>query len=180
MSYEIIKSVTINFDRRQASICSAPNNVFPRTYETWRPQVSGQGFDQWLGYFAHDCFGGSAQFLPSCESKAHEAYLRACDEMGGAWKRAYERFGDLSSPEYKAFEDEWCEKFVAFLRHGERDRGRYYITKNGRRVTVKVRRGRYGQLAGHYTYPTTPKSVSWIRQRVITHELPEFRSEPAK
>ena len=179
MSYEIIQSVTINFDRKQVSIRSAANNITPRTYETWHPQVDGAAFEQWLGYFARDCFGGSAQFLPSCESKAHEAYLRACDEMGGAWSYAYHKFGDLSSPEYKDFEEQWCRIFIDFLRDGERDGGRYYITKNGRRVTIRIRRGCYGGLSGHYSYPTNPKTVSWIRQRVITGELPEFESEPA-
>lgn len=178
MSYDIVKSVSIDPVSRTVNIVSAANNVTPRTYESWNPLRDGSPFtfDTWLEAFASDCFGGSAQFLPSCESKAHEAYLVACDRMGGDWRAAYNRYGELTGDDYESFKRDWMRVFIDFILTGERDRRKFHMTVNGRTVTVSIRRGVYGNLTGCYRYTMTPKAVSWIRQRVITAGLPEFKS----
>lgn len=175
MSVDIIKNISINSDKRTISVTSAANNVTPRHYETWYPLKGGHfTFDTWLEALASDCFNGSAQFLPSCESKAHEAYLYACEKMGGDWRYAYNRFGAIDGPEYDAFREGWRRVFLDFLLAGERDTRKFVMSCNGRPVNLSVRRGRYGDLTGSYRYTTAPKPVSWIRKTVITREFSKF------
>lgn len=179
MSVELVKSVSINPIHRTISVTSASNNVTPRTYGTWNPlgDKSPFTFESWLRAFASDCFDGSSQFLPSCESLAHEAYLRTCQEMGGDWCQTYERY-DFDSAEYADFKERWCSRFIELVLSGSRDRRKFNITRNGRPVTVSVRRSRYGGLVGSYRYANHPKAVSWIRQAVICGELSGFESVP--
>lgn len=175
MSYEIIKNISINSTKQTISVTSASNNVTPRRYETWNPLKSGHfTFDSWMKAFASDCFGGSSQFLPSCESKAHEAYLRTCEKMGGDWGYAYNKFGAIDGPEYDAFKDEWCEHFIDFCLNGTRDDRKFVMTRYGRPVRLTVRRGRYGGLSGHYRYIDNPKPVSWIKKTICLRELTDF------
>lgn len=93
MSVDLVKSISIDPVAKTISITSASNNVTPRIYDKWDPLGKGSPFtfESWLRAFARDCFGGSAQFLPSCESFAHEAYLRTCEEMHGDWRQACDR-----------------------------------------------------------------------------------------
>lgn len=176
MSVDLVKSININPACKTISITSACNNVTPRRYETWNPLGEGSPFtfETWLRAFASDCFGGSAQFLPSCESKAHEAYLRTCEEMGGDWGYAYNVWGVLDGPEYDAFKQAWCDKFIDFVLNGARDARKFHMTRGGRSVSVYVRRGQHGGLAGHYRYTNNPKTVTWIRQQVIRTKLSGF------
>lgn len=179
MSVDLIKSISIDPIRRTVSVTSAANNVTPRIYESWNPLGNGSPFtfESWLEAFASDCFGGSAQFLPSCESLAHEAYLRTCQEMGGDWSYAYQAW-TFDSPKYDDFKERWVARFIELVLSGTRDKRKFNITRNGRPVTVSVRRSRYGGLAGSYRYVDRPKAVSWVRQAVICKELPEFGSVP--
>ena len=169
MSVKLIKSIGINPVSKTISVTSAYNNITPRRYETWNPLASSHfTFETWLDAFASDCFGGSAQFLPSCESKAHEAYLWACIAMGGDWSYAYNTFGEMDGPEYTEFERKWCKEFVSFCLYGKHDTRRYIMTRNNRPVNLSVRKGRYGGLFGHYCYvddPKRAKTVSWIKHK---------------
>lgn len=175
MSYDIIKHISINPDTKTISVTSAANNVTPRRYESWNPLKSGYfTFETWLDAFASDCFGGSAQFLPSCESKAHEAYLYTCEKLGGDWHYAYNRYGTLDGAEYDKFKKAWCDTFIDFILNGKRDTRKFVLTRNGRDVRLYVRRGAYGGLAGHYRYTSDPKPVSWVRRTVCLHGLTGF------
>lgn len=177
MSVDLIKSISIDPIRKTVSVTSAANNVTPRTYESWNPLGSGSPFtfESWLEAFASDCFGGSSQFLPSCESLAHEAYLKTCDEMGGDWSYAYQAW-TFYSPMYDDFKKCWCEKFIGYILADKRDRRKFHMTCGGHTVNVYVRRSPYGGLSGHYRYSSYPKSVSWIRQAVIRRNWAKFDS----
>lgn len=177
MSVDLIKSISIDPIRKSIRVTSACNNVTPRRYATWNPLPDGGHFtfESWMEAFARDCFGGSAQFLPSCESKAHEAYLRTCAEMGGDWAYAHKLCGeDFEHDYYKQFRDEWCKKFIDFCLSGKRDPRKFAMTRYGRTVTISVRRSPYGGLTGHYRYTDKPKAVSWTRKERYIKELDGF------
>ena len=178
MSYDIIKSISINPVKRTISVTSASNNVTPRIYGSWDPLKGGHfTFETWMDAFASDCFGGSAQFLPSCESKAHEAYLRACEQMGGDWSYAYRVLGTLDGPEYEQFKSEWCDIFINFCLNGKRDTRKFVMTRYGRPVSVSIRRGQYGGVSGHYRYTSNPRPVSWVKKTICEREFADFAAE---
>ena len=181
MSVDLIKSISIDPIRKTVRVTSACNNVTPRTYDAWDPLKGGHfTFDTWLDALASDCFGGSAQFLPSCESKAHEAYLVACEKMGGDWRYAYNAFGSFDDGRYEAFKQGWMNIFIDFVLTGTRDTRKFHMTRRGQTVNVYVRRSQHGGVTGHYRYTASPKKVSWIRQQVIRTNFGEFDSVEAK
>lgn len=177
MSTEILKSVTIKPEKRTAHVVSACSNVTPRTYSGWDPIGPGMDFDKWVRALASDLFGGMARFLPSCESWAHEAYLRTCDEMGD-WRRAYEATGDLLGTEYEEYRKAWCDRYVDILLNGRPDRRKFVLTHNGIPVTIGIRSDCYGSLSGRIRRTSCPKEVSWIRQRICTSSFRGVGAQP--
>ena len=182
MGYEIAKTATVDFKNEVIRVTSTCSND-DGGYHTWGteggcPRWLDATFDECLKELASICFEGILQFLPSCESKAHEAYLKTCDEMGGDWHYADEKYG-MGTPEYEAFEEEWREKFISFLRDGERDKRKFVMLRHGRTITLRTRLDKWHSLTYTGRYTNSPKSVSWIRQRVIANEYPEFEAIPA-
>ena len=104
MGIEIVKRVSIDPIRHFISITSTRSDFVPRDYDTWHPLERGDyTFDEWLADFARGYFDEFVEFLPSCESKAHEAYLRTCERMGGTRQYAFDSFDDIDGPEFETF-----------------------------------------------------------------------------
>lgn len=176
MSVETVKNLSIDFKNKKIRICSASSNVVPKTYETWDvPCDDDAAFNERLEAVARDCFGGSMRFLPSSDCKAHEAYIRACDELGGDWRYAARTGLDWDSAEYADFRCRWIESFISFLRDGKRDRKRYYLTRRGTPVNVRARCDSRGFFNGGRTYATSsPKPLSFVKARVLSDSFDEL------
>lgn len=177
MAVEIVKRVSIDPGRRSVSMASALSNLPSRDYDTWSPLNHGVTFDEWLDTFARRCFDGSVEFLPSCESKAHEAYLCTCGQMGGAYGYASDNF-DIDGPEFETFRQEWCDSFIDFILYGKRDTRKFLISHDGYDVTISIRRDENSLhgLSAQYRYTTLPQPVSWIKKTLIMRGFHEFEA----
>lgn len=175
MAVTIVKRVSIDPTRRRVSMASALSNLPPREYDTWHPLDHGIAFDEWLETFARDCFDGSVEFLPSCESKAHEAYLRTCEQLGGAYEYAHDNF-EIDGFEYEAFRKGWCDIFIDFILFGERDTRKFIISHDGYDVTISIRHddNSLHGLSAQYTETRWPKPVSWIKKTLIVRSFRDF------
>ena len=143
MSYEIIKRITFNEKNRTVSICGCPNNVSPRTYHAFDPLHGEHDYEDFKRWFAEDLFDGQAEFLPSCRSKARDAYLSACAKLNvplsdcSDWachplysaanrmfphtmrydygEDAFRYDPQDARARYEQFRETWCDTFVAEL-----------------------------------------------------------------
>ena len=143
MSYEIIKRITFNEKTKDVSICGESSNCTPKLYNSvFHPLRSGSDVDYegFKRYFAESLFDGSAEFQPSCKSKAKVAYDRANKAFNVAltpysthplYHAAQRQFPHIRrynpgsgcfeyEPEdmraaYESFRDAWCDCFVEEL-----------------------------------------------------------------
>lgn len=136
MSYEIIKSITFDEKNQTIRLCSASNNVTPKTYDPWYPVAAGYDYQEWKRMFARSLFGGEAQFQPSCKSKAKKAYdktnanLGLSDTENGVWHEVSRMFPydyDYKNHQWKTphdeglkakydeFEEKWIQTYLIEL-----------------------------------------------------------------
>lgn len=93
MSYTIIKSVTFDERKKEFHLTGCSNNVSPRRYyrDYWIP--SHMDYEKWKVFLAEQLWGGSAVFLPSCNSKAKRAYEIAYRDTSSDRAAVYQKNG---------------------------------------------------------------------------------------
>lgn len=167
MTCFVIKSIDINPEARTVRAVVADTNDYPRAYGEQDPLANGTGFDEWVDTFANQLFGGYMLFHPACEDKAHEAYLKTCEKLGGDFRYAVDERGLRTvSPEYREFKQEWVDTFKGFLFDGQRDERKFVVKFFGRPIEFGFRLDEEGELHIVPSQSSGSPAVGYIQMRM--------------
>lgn len=181
MSTALIKNVSVSKAGNRLTVTAADSNSTPRRYErTVFDADDIAGLREHVADVGRALFDGVARFLPSSACKAHEAYIRANDAMGGDVENA-RRLGYVpGSREYDEYEDKWVDAFASFLIDGKRDTNEYVLLRDYAPVTVRMHTDECAHVTGYtYSFATsgrdnTPKLVPYTYARQATGLFPEL------
>lgn len=168
MGVKLVKSMSVRKD--VITITSADCDDKPRKYTKQVIACSNEeALQESVMRVATSLFMCELRFLPSCDSKCHEAYIRTNDSMGG--DSAYLLSQDVvpNTDEWLAFQDDWVEHFAHFALHGRHETGKYVLLHDFVPVTVRIHTDHHGNVDGlRYASTNMPKIVSYVTARIVT------------
>lgn len=171
MGVKLVKSMSVRKD--VITITSADCNNKPRKYVKQTIACDDENaLKETVEKIATKLFLCELRFLPSCDSKCHEAYIRTNDSMGGDSTYLLSQDVIPDTDEWHAFQSDWVEHFTYFVLHGKHETGKYILLHDFVPITAQIRTDHLGNVDGmRYTNTSVPKIVNYVTARIVTNHF---------